>query len=79
MQLADSGIYTCVARSRAGLAELNFDVQVQGTNTPSPFDAYTTDLKELYLCVLIYVYLSLCQCLQVWSLWSQSQWCGGPW
>ena len=55
VQLADSGIYTCVARSRAGLAELNFDVQVQGTNSPSPVDAYTTDLKELYLCVLISV------------------------
>uniref|UniRef100_A0A8C7SR72 Hemicentin-2 n=1 Tax=Oncorhynchus mykiss TaxID=8022 RepID=A0A8C7SR72_ONCMY len=29
VQLSDSGVYTCVARSRAGLAELNFDVQVQ--------------------------------------------------
>lgn len=32
VQLSDSGIYTCVARSRAGLAELNFDLQVQGTS-----------------------------------------------
>ncbi|XP_001920501.5 hemicentin-1 [Danio rerio] len=29
VHLSDSGIYTCVARSRAGLAELNFDLQVQ--------------------------------------------------
>ncbi|XP_062273055.1 hemicentin-1 [Scomber scombrus] len=29
VQLSDSGVYTCVARSRAGLAELNYDVQVQ--------------------------------------------------
>lgn len=31
MQLSDSGVYTCVARSQAGLAELSYDVQVQGT------------------------------------------------
>lgn len=31
VQLSDSGVYTCVARSRAGLAELSYDVQVQGT------------------------------------------------
>ncbi|XP_034025662.1 LOW QUALITY PROTEIN: hemicentin-1 [Thalassophryne amazonica] len=29
VQLSDAGVYTCVARSRAGLAELNYDVQVQ--------------------------------------------------
>ncbi|TRY54403.1 hypothetical protein DNTS_023681 [Danionella cerebrum] len=29
VQLSDSGIYTCVARSRAGQAELNFNLQVQ--------------------------------------------------
>ncbi|XP_016112004.1 hemicentin-1 [Sinocyclocheilus grahami] len=29
VQLSDSGIYTCVARSRAGSAELNFDLHVQ--------------------------------------------------
>uniref|UniRef100_A0AAY5L311 Hemicentin 2 n=1 Tax=Esox lucius TaxID=8010 RepID=A0AAY5L311_ESOLU len=29
VKLSDSGIYTCVARSRAGLAELNYDLQVQ--------------------------------------------------
>ncbi|XP_030000348.1 hemicentin-1 [Sphaeramia orbicularis] len=29
VQLSDSGVYTCVARSRAGLAELTYDVQVQ--------------------------------------------------
>ncbi|XP_056628956.1 hemicentin-1 isoform X2 [Triplophysa dalaica] len=29
VQLSDSGTYTCVARSHAGLAELNFDLQVQ--------------------------------------------------
>lgn len=33
MQLSDSGLYTCVARSRAGLAELSYDVQVQGAVT----------------------------------------------
>lgn len=46
VQLSDSGVYTCVARSRAGLAKLNFDVQVQGTNlySPPPFDEYTTEL-----------------------------------
>lgn len=33
VQLSDSGVYTCVARSRAGLAELSYDVQVQGTIT----------------------------------------------
>lgn len=31
VQQSDSGVYTCVARSRAGLAELSYDVQVQGT------------------------------------------------
>lgn len=31
VQLSDSGVYTCLARSRAGLAELSYDVQVQGT------------------------------------------------
>lgn len=31
MQLSDSGVYTCLARSQAGLAELSYDVQVQGT------------------------------------------------
>lgn len=30
VQLSDAGVYTCVARSRAGLAELSYDVQVQG-------------------------------------------------
>ncbi|XP_028269954.1 hemicentin-1 isoform X2 [Parambassis ranga] len=29
VRLSDSGVYTCVARSRAGLAELTYDVQVQ--------------------------------------------------
>ncbi|XP_055017752.1 hemicentin-1 [Boleophthalmus pectinirostris] len=29
VQLSDSGVYTCLARSRAGLAELSYDVQVQ--------------------------------------------------
>ncbi|XP_030621020.1 hemicentin-1 [Chanos chanos] len=29
VQLSDSGVYTCVARSRAGLAELSFDLKVQ--------------------------------------------------
>ncbi|KAA8592798.1 hypothetical protein FQN60_018253 [Etheostoma spectabile] len=29
VQLSDSGLYTCVARSQAGLAELSYDVQVQ--------------------------------------------------
>ncbi|XP_063051892.1 hemicentin-1-like [Engraulis encrasicolus] len=29
VQLSDSGVYTCVAQSRAGRAELNFDLQVQ--------------------------------------------------
>nr|XP_015827628.2 hemicentin-1 [Nothobranchius furzeri] len=29
VQLSDSGVYTCVARSQAGLAELSYDVQVQ--------------------------------------------------
>lgn len=31
VQLSDSGVYTCVARSQAGLAELSYNVQVQGT------------------------------------------------
>ncbi|KAM9810462.1 hemicentin-1 [Neosynchiropus ocellatus] len=29
VQLSDSGVYTCIARSPAGLAELSYDVQVQ--------------------------------------------------
>ncbi|XP_077377558.1 hemicentin-1 [Festucalex cinctus] len=29
VQLSDAGVYTCIARSRAGLAELSYDVQVQ--------------------------------------------------
>ncbi|XP_076126836.1 hemicentin-1 [Alosa pseudoharengus] len=29
VQLSDAGVYTCVARSRAGQDELNFDLQVQ--------------------------------------------------
>ncbi|TWW61140.1 Hemicentin-1 [Takifugu flavidus] len=29
VQLSDSGVYTCMARSQAGLAELSYDVQVQ--------------------------------------------------
>ncbi|XP_036791689.1 hemicentin-1 [Oncorhynchus mykiss] len=41
VQLADSGIYTCVARSRAGLAELNFDVQVQVPPGVEPVESVT--------------------------------------
>ncbi|KAM9858177.1 hemicentin-1 [Aulostomus maculatus] len=29
VQLSDSGVYTCIARSRVGIAELSYDVQVQ--------------------------------------------------
>ncbi|XP_067377843.1 hemicentin-1 isoform X1 [Channa argus] len=29
VQLSDSGVYTCIARSQAGLAELSYDVQIQ--------------------------------------------------
>ncbi|XP_077571540.1 hemicentin-1 [Stigmatopora nigra] len=29
VQLSDAGVYTCIARSRAGLAELSYNVQVQ--------------------------------------------------
>lgn len=36
MQLSDSGVYTCLARSRAGLAELSYDVQVQGAIITTP-------------------------------------------
>lgn len=31
MQLADSGIFTCVAASPAGVADRNFTLQVHGT------------------------------------------------
>ncbi|KAL0979469.1 hypothetical protein UPYG_G00185480 [Umbra pygmaea] len=44
VQLSDSGVYTCVARSRAGLAELNFDVQVQvppGVDRTEPVEPVT--------------------------------------
>ncbi|CAB1319698.1 unnamed protein product, partial [Coregonus sp. 'balchen'] len=41
VQLSDSGVYTCVARSRAGLAELNFDVQVQGVDRVEPVKPVT--------------------------------------
>ncbi|XP_064793489.1 hemicentin-1-like [Oncorhynchus masou masou] len=41
VQLADSGMYTCVARSRAGLAELNFDVQVQVPPGVEPVESVT--------------------------------------
>lgn len=30
VQLSDSGIYTCVAQSQAGLAELSYNLLVQG-------------------------------------------------
>ncbi|XP_039476218.1 hemicentin-1 [Oreochromis aureus] len=41
VQLSDSGVYTCVARSQAGLAELSYDVQVQvppGVNHVEPVE-----------------------------------------
>ncbi|KAJ8413768.1 hypothetical protein AAFF_G00063660 [Aldrovandia affinis] len=44
VQLSDSGVYTCVARSRAGLAELSYDVQVQvppGVNHVEPTEQVT--------------------------------------
>ncbi|XP_013862624.1 hemicentin-1 isoform X1 [Austrofundulus limnaeus] len=44
VQLSDSGVYTCVARSQAGLAELNYDVQVQvppGVDNVEPVEPVT--------------------------------------
>ncbi|XP_019908484.3 hemicentin-1 isoform X2 [Esox lucius] len=41
VKLSDSGIYTCVARSRAGLAELNYDLQVQGVDHVEPVEPVT--------------------------------------
>lgn len=57
VQLSDSGVYTCLARSQAGLAELSYNVQVQGTFTAHPVLALTQWLmwyfgSELdFLCV----------------------------
>ncbi|XP_037536631.1 hemicentin-2 [Nematolebias whitei] len=44
VQLSDSGVYTCVARSQAGLAELSYDVQVQvppGVDNVEPVEPVT--------------------------------------
>lgn len=45
MQLSDSGLYTCVARSPAGLAQLSYDVQVQGTVVTRHVDVTVQTLK----------------------------------
>uniref|UniRef100_M3ZDA5 Cell adhesion molecule-related/down-regulated by oncogenes n=1 Tax=Xiphophorus maculatus TaxID=8083 RepID=M3ZDA5_XIPMA len=44
VQQSDSGVYTCVARSQAGLAELSYDVQVQvppGVDRVEPVEPVT--------------------------------------
>ncbi|XP_019718321.1 hemicentin-1 isoform X1 [Hippocampus comes] len=44
VHLSDAGIYTCIARSRAGLAELSYDVQVQvppGVDHVEPMEPVT--------------------------------------
>lgn len=73
VQLSDSGVYTCVARSQAGLAELSYDVQVQGTvMTLHHFLSFSEVIRKgLRLA-------SYCgpQCLQVWIVlnrWSLLQ------
>lgn len=56
VQLSDAGIYTCLARNLAGLAELNFDVQVQGNFQKEPFVIvqyfFCSFLKKIYISVL---------------------------
>lgn len=42
MQLSDSGVYTCVARSQAGFAELSYDVRVQGKTKPNQFFTFSS-------------------------------------
>lgn len=58
MQLSDSGVYTCVARSQAGLAELTYEVQVQGTTetyyhliSPIPIGFILSGRFSYWLCI----------------------------
>lgn len=76
VQLSDSGVYTCVARSRAGLAELSYDVQVQGTD----ITYHPPIFPRADICVYHFVFDGMCvydpQCPQVLTMlnqWSQSQ------
>lgn len=81
MQLSDSGVYTCVARSQAGLAELTYEVQVQGTIVTLPPDFPKSDMFYFEWEVFILV-MYVPQCPQVWIMlnqWSQLQSSRGLW
>lgn len=76
VQLSDSGVYTCVARSQAGLTELSYDVQVQGTIVTLHHFLLFFEI----ICKKIGIAFILCgydlQCLQVWIIlnrWSLLQ------
>lgn len=82
MQLSDSGVYTCVARSRAGLAELSYDVQVQGTVITHHLLIYLGSDAVCVISDLSFFCVYDLQCPLVWIMsnqWSQLQLSRDPW
>ncbi|NXE93182.1 HMCN1 protein, partial [Menura novaehollandiae] len=67
-QLADSGLYSCLATNAAGTAELLYSLQVHGEwrNTGLPPGEFPTDLHEVRILLL-----------QAWI--KREHWCAGAW